>query len=128
MRTRFAALALIALAGCDAGTEPSAPVRPIKVTGDQDYQAQLKALSPTNRDLALRRAIQDTGNQCKRIDGAVQAGTFKVFETWTVRCSDSGDWMVFVAATGDVQVRACRETAELQLPACATDRIAEAAR
>ncbi|SMF61752.1 hypothetical protein [Allosphingosinicella indica] len=121
--------AAIALTGCDSGAQQQqpAPARPIKVTGDKDYQAELKSLTETNRNLTLLRAVQDTGNACRRVEGSVETGTYKNFDAWTVRCTGTGDWLVFLAATGDVQVRACKETAELKLPACASDRIPEKA-
>ena len=37
---------------------------------------------------------------------------------WTVRCTDTGDWAVFIAPNGDVQPRRCADEAELKLPAC----------
>ena len=112
----FAAAALM-LAGCDGGADP-APTRPIKVTGAVDYQARMAGLSDTSRRLALRRAIQDSGNRCKRVDADVMQGAYKAMDMWLVRCSDTGEWVVFLAGAGDVQVRSCRDIAALGMPAC----------
>jgi hypothetical protein len=37
---------------------------------------------------------------------------------WTLRCTDTGDWAVFIAPNGDVQSRKCADLAELKLPVC----------
>jgi hypothetical protein len=37
---------------------------------------------------------------------------------WTARCTDSGEWAVFIAPVGTVQVRRCANVVSLKLPAC----------
>src|SRR3546814_15644817 len=71
-----------------------------------------------NRGLALRRAIQDSGERCKRVDSSGYQQDYRNLSMWTARCSDSGDWALFVAPTGDVQVRRCEDAASLELPTC----------
>jgi hypothetical protein len=124
---RFAGLVLagaaLALAGCDNGA-PSPNMKKI-VVGDSAYVNKLRTLSQQNRDLALRRAIQDDGQQCKRIRSSREIGDFKGMSMWTARCEGGIgkvkrdlDWAIFIAPTGDVQVRSCSHVAQLGLPAC----------
>jgi hypothetical protein len=37
---------------------------------------------------------------------------------WTARCTDSGEWAIFIAPVGTVQVRRCGNLASINLPAC----------
>ena len=108
---------MLALAGCDGGGEPT-PTKSIDVVGDTPYIEQLKALSDLNRGLALRRAIQDSGERCKRVEISGYQQDYRNLSMWTARCSDSGDWALFIAPNGDVQVRSCDDAATLDLPAC----------
>ena len=111
------ALCIAAAAACDAGapSERSAP-RSVKVTSE--YIERLKGLSDLNRGLALRRAIQDAGNRCKKVDASAFQEDYMNLSLWTARCSDSGDWALFIAPNGDVQVRKCSDARQLGLPQC----------
>ncbi|MDT9599251.1 hypothetical protein [Sphingosinicella rhizophila] len=112
-------LMLLALGACgDTGADGDGNTIPIRVTGDSDYEARLQGLSELNRGLALRRAIQDSGAACKRVDLAGRQEAYKNMSMWTARCSDSGDWALFIAPNGDVQVRKCSDADQLGLPAC----------
>ena len=120
LATTLGAAAMLLLAGCDGGSG-TAPSQNIEVTGDAPYVEQLKALSEMNRGLALRRAIQDSGGRCKRVDDSRYQQDHRNLSMWTARCSDTGDWALFIAPNGDVQVRACKDAAALDLPACRFD-------
>jgi hypothetical protein len=79
---------------------------------------QLKGMSPLYRDLGLYRAVRDSGQRCKKaVNGAYQQ-EYRNLAMWTVHCTDSGDWALFIAPNGDVQARRCADLAELKLPAC----------
>ncbi|HEY9553816.1 hypothetical protein [Allosphingosinicella sp.] len=108
---------MLVLAGCDGAGETGAR-KTIEVTGEAPYVEQLKALGEMNRGLALRRAIQDSGERCKRVDSSGYQQDYRNLSMWTARCSDSGDWALFVAPNGDVQVRRCEDAASLELPTC----------
>lgn len=108
---------MLALTACDGGGEPAATTN-IEVTGSTPYVEQLKALSDPNRGLALRRAIQDSGERCKKVETSGYQQDYRNLSMWTARCSDSGDWALFIAPNGDVQVRDCDDAASLELPAC----------
>lgn len=120
MRGLVLGTALLALAACDGGGDTTA-TRNIAVTGATPYVEQLKALGEANRGLALRRAIQDSGERCKRVDASGYQQDYQNLSMWTARCSDTGDWALFIAPNGDVQVRDCGDAASLELPACRFD-------
>lgn len=114
MRAIGGAALLALLAGC--GDEPR-KVTSIEV-GDGAYVEKLRALSPQFQDLALRRAIQDAGKSCRRIEASAEQGPHENLSMWTARCEGGTQWAIFIAATGDVQVRDCAEAEQLGLPAC----------
>ena len=111
------ALTLLSLAACD-GDRGSAPQNVTRIKAKSAYVEKLRALSPQNRDLALRRAIQDSGQSCKRITGSEETGAYKNMATWTARCEGGRDWAIFIAPNGDAQVRSCKHVQQLGLPGC----------
>lgn len=122
----FVTLIALALAGCGESSEPT-KVKSIQVGTANPYHEQMLGLSEMNRGLALRRAVQDSGKRCKRVDAAAFQGEYKSLKLWTLRCSDSGDWAVFLASTGDVQVRACKDMIQLDLPPCVVGTLEKSA-
>jgi hypothetical protein len=111
------ALPFLLLAACDGGNGPATTnVTSVKVANP--YVEQLHALTEMNRGLALRRAIQDAGNRCKKVDASGFQQDYKNLSMWTARCSDSGEWALFIAPNADVQVRACDTASRLGLPEC----------
>jgi hypothetical protein len=116
-----AALLLFALAGCDKGAD--APRNVTRITVDESaYVGRLRAMTQQNRDIALRRAIHDSAQKCKRIDRSRELGTYKNMSMWTAHCDSGEDWAIFIAPAGDVQVRSCGHVAQLGLPTCATGK------
>jgi hypothetical protein len=114
-RSGAVALLLTMLAGCDGGSQPAA-TRTVKPSSE--YVDRLKGLSELNRGLALRRAIQDTGGTCKKVDQGRFQEDYQNLSMWVARCSDGNDWAIFIAPNGDVQVRDCKQARTLGLPAC----------
>lgn len=108
--------ALLALGACDGGD--SQPKKVTSIKAESGYAEKLRALSPQNRDLALRRAIQDSGESCSRITGSEETGTHENMTTWTAHCEGGRDWAIFIGPNGDAQVRSCEHVGELGLPAC----------
>jgi hypothetical protein len=121
MMRRFATAILpllLVLAGCgDDGDAPERNVTKIVVAKGNPYHQRLLALSDTNRKLALRRAVQDDGGDCRTIRDSAYQQDHEGMAMWIARCG-GGDWAVFVAPSGFVQVRACKDAAELGLPEC----------
>jgi hypothetical protein len=109
------AAAVLALAGCEDGApEPQrTPVKAANPTSDG-----LKKLDELYRFLGLRRAIVDSGQRCKKVDRGHYQEEYKNLAMWTAHCTDTGDWAVFIAPSGDVQVRRCGNVERLGLPLC----------
>ena len=107
----FAAL----LAGCEDG----APERNVtQVVAANPHSDQLKALSEPTRHLGLYRALRDNGQRCKRVDRGEYQQQYKTMAMWTAHCTDTGDYALYIAPNGDVQISACKDARELGLPEC----------
>lgn len=112
----IAAAGLALLAGCDSG--PPTKTKSIKVAATNPFHDRLMAATELNRSLALRRAVQDSGERCKRIERSGFQGDHQALKMWRASCSDGGDYAVFIGSTGDVQVRKCADAKTLGLPEC----------
>ncbi len=110
----MAACAML-LAGCEDG-KPEQGVT--KVVAANPMSDQLKILSEPTRNLGLYRAIRDNGRRCKRVDRGQYQQQYKSMAMWTAHCTDTGDYSLYIAPNGDVQVRACKDARELGLPEC----------
>ena len=108
---------MLMLGACDGGAEQGGGNR-TKMVAANPFVDQLKALSKPNQGLALRRAIQDSRQRCKKVDHSGYQEDYKNMSMWVARCSDSGDWALFIAPNADVQVRSCADVKTLGLPQC----------
>jgi hypothetical protein len=111
-------LALILMLGACDGGSGNGGGETKKVVAANPFVDQLKGLSPLNQGLALRRAIQDSKQRCKKVDQSGYQQDYKNMSMWVARCSDSGDWALFIAPNADVQVRSCKDVKTLDLPEC----------
>lgn len=119
MKARLAMMFALALTACEDG----APEQNVtQVVAANPMSDQLRKLSEPMRYLGLYRAVRDNGQRCKRVDRGDYQQQYKSMAMWSVHCSDSGDWAVYIAPNGDVQVSPCKDAKELALPEC---RIAE---
>jgi hypothetical protein len=118
MKRLICALVFLGLASCGEGGDAGAPQKVTSIKAQSAYVEKLRALSPQHRDLALRRAIQDSGQSCKRITSSQETGTYKNMASWTAHCEGGRDWAIFIAPNGDAQVRSCKHVEQLGLPAC----------
>lgn len=109
------ACASLALTACEDGAPEQNVTR---VKAQNPFSDQLKGMSELYRYLGLRRAIMDSGQRCKRVEAGAYQQDYKSMAMWTAHCTDSGDWAIFIAPTGDVQARRCAESAQLKLPEC----------
>jgi hypothetical protein len=105
----------LALAACEDGA-PEQNRTVMRVANP--HSDQLKGMTPLYRNLGLRRAILDSNQRCKNVVAAAYQEDHKNMAMWTARCSDTGEFAIFIAGTGDVQVRQCRHAETLGLPAC----------
>ena len=110
---------LCAFTGCDGGSDSSQkPVTKIVVAKDNAWQKKMLAQNETNRMLALRRAVQDDGGSCNKITGSRYQQDYQGMAMWVAYCS-SGPQAVYLAPSGEVQVRPCKDATALGLPECA---------
>lgn len=114
---RITALALcVMMAACGRESTPEAPRKEIRVrSAGQD---QLLKLDDFNRAIALKRAIIASGSKCKRLTASGFVGEYKNLDMWTARCEPERDWAIFIGPDDSVQVRLCRDTEKVGLPAC----------
>ena len=117
MRAQLLTALTIALLGaaCDS-PEPAQPRKSIQVRSEQ--QEGLHKLSEPYRHVALRRAIYDAGRTCKTVTKSGYVQEYGNLSMWTASCDGGRSWAIFVGPDGSVQVRDCRETEKLKLPAC----------
>lgn len=113
----LAGAALLAACGSGEGGDAQAH-RTAKITASSAYIDQLRALSEANRGLALRRAVQDSRQSCKKAETSGYQQDYKNMSMWSLRCTDGRSYALFIAPNGDVQVRRCEHLAQLGLPAC----------
>ena len=123
MRVTIPALLTVTalLGACDKQAPPPAkPAETIRVRSES--QKALSAANDLNRAIALKRAITATGSSCKRVTTTGFVGTYKNMDYWTASCVDTFDrareWAIFVGADDSVQVRLCKDTKAVGLPAC----------
>jgi hypothetical protein len=109
------AACLVLLAGCEDGS-PEQDVT--HVAAANPHSDQLKALSEPTRFLGLYRALRDNNRRCKRVDRGQYQQEYKTMAMWTAHCTDTGDYALYIAPNGDVQVSPCKDARELGLPEC----------
>ena len=121
MRRSIALLMLILpLAACDQGSSAPPPKQPITVRSEgQDRMHQLNEL---NRAITLKRALYDSGAECRRVTQSGYVGEYENTSQWTATCEDkfkrTRDWALFIGADESVQVRLCEDVVKAGLPAC----------
>lgn len=79
---------------------------------------RLKGLSPLNQRVGLLRAIQQSGIRCPGVLTLAYQQQYQNLAMWVALCGNGRHYAVFIAPTEDLQVRDCREHAQLRLPAC----------
>ena len=109
----------LTLAACD-DSQPTQPRQPIVVRSEA--QDQLHQLDDMNRDIALKRAILESGFRCKRVTGSGYVQEYRNLSMWTARCDDGRDWAIFAGPDGSAQVRLCKDVVEQGLPACVINK------
>ena len=110
------ALTIALMSGACDSPEPAQPRKSIQVRSEQ--QEGLHKLSEPYRHVALRRAIYDAGRTCKTVTKSGYVQEYGNLSMWTATCDSGRSWAIFVGPDGSVQVRDCRETEQLKLPAC----------
>lgn len=113
-------LAFLPAAACDQ-SPTTQPAQPIVVRSEG--QDRLHQLNDLNRAIALKRAIYDSGSECRRVTKSGYVGEYENTSYWTATCEDrfgrTRDWALFVGPDESVQVRLCQDVVKAGLPACA---------
>ena len=99
--TIIAAVALV-LAGCE-GSAPETENRAEPV-GPEAVQNQLVAMPEGQRNAVFIRALQDSGEECVRVESSEPAGEHQGFPVWTAHCSDGGNWTIVITNDGTAVV------------------------
>lgn len=110
------AAAILALAGCGDSTPAANGQEAIRIANPGSDR--LKAARPIDQRIALMRAIRDSGKRCRRVDALGYQQDYRQLAMWVALCDDGRHWAVFIAPNEDIQVRDCREHAQLDLPVC----------
>lgn len=117
LKIAIALTTLTLLGACDSAEAPLENKARAATTIRNEYHERMTALSELQRGAALRRAIRSSGESCDRVEASAFQSDHENLKMWTAKCQNS-TYAVFLAATGDVQVRPCSQSAELKLPAC----------
>jgi len=117
MRTpALAAFAVsLAVSGC-GDTGQNSQAKPIKI--HTEVQEQLHRATGYNRAIGLKRALYDSGYECKRVTKTGFVGEYKNMDIWKTSCADGRDWAVFIGPDGSAQIRDCKDVAAVGLPEC----------
>ena len=111
--------ALLALTACDnsPATQPSQPI-----VVRSEGQDKLHQLDDMNRAIALKRAIHETGSDCRQVTQSGYVGEYENTSYWTATCQDKygrkRDWALFVGPDESVQVRLCEDVVKAGLQPC----------
>jgi hypothetical protein len=111
---------LLPLAACDQGSAPPPPRKEITVRSEG--QNRMHQLNDLNRAIALKRALHDSGADCRLVTKSGYVGEYENSSQWTATCEDrfkrTRDWALFISADESVQVRLCTDVVKAGLPAC----------
>ena len=120
MRRSIILLMLLPLTACDQGS--SAPPPKQQITVRSDGQDRMHQLNDLNRAIALKRALYDSGAECRRVTQSGYVGEYENTSQWTATCEDkfkrTRDWALFIGPDESVQVRLCEDVVKAGLPAC----------
>lgn len=112
-------LLILALSSCDdnPATQPSQPI-----VVRSEGQDRLHQLDDLNRAIALKRAIYESGSDCRRVTQSGYVGEYENTSYWTATCEDqygrTRDWALFVGPDESVQVRLCEDVVKAGLQPC----------
>ena len=112
-------LLLAAATACEdnPATQPSQPI-----VVRSEGQDRLHQLDDLNRAIALKRAIYESGSECRRVTESGYVGEYENTSYWMATCEDrygrTRDWALFVGPDESVQVRLCEDVAKAGLQPC----------
>jgi hypothetical protein len=110
-------LAAVTACGDNPATQPSQPI-----VVRSEGQDRLHQLDDLNRAIALKRAIYESGSECRRVTESGYVGEYENTSYWMATCEDrhgrTRDWALFVGPDESVQVRLCEDVAKAGLQPC----------
>jgi hypothetical protein len=116
---------LLGLAACGSETQPRDAEPKIAVrSADQD---RLHELAEPDLEIALKRAILQSGYKCQRVETAGFVAKHQNLDMWTATCSEGRRWAVFAGPDGSAQVRDCVDVPRFGLPECRVSKPPRAA-
>ena len=117
--TLITAATLLAACGAEEGNRATSPaLNEPQIAVRSAEQDQLHQLDEMNRNIGLKRAIQDSGLRCRRVTGSGYVQEHNKLSMWTASCDDGRSWGIFVGPDGSAQVRPCPDMTNLGLPEC----------
>ena len=99
MRSLIACSLILSLAACGSSettNQPAAAQPRIQVRSAE--QDALHNLSDMDRDIGLKRAIQDSGMPCRRVTKSGYVQEYNSLSMWTASCADKRDWAIFASS------------------------------
>jgi hypothetical protein len=102
MSRTCAAAAIFALAACNSGSPPAAPVNQADSAAASGNQ--IAALPEGSRNGVFIRAIRDANQDCQHVDSSQAAGTQQGFPVWTAHCSDGASYTIVLTGNGGATV------------------------
>lgn len=115
---KLAAALSIALLAAAPGLTQDAPLA--KQPKASDFTRRMFELRPIQRAAAIRGAIAENDQWCKRVLKLGYQGPYKNLEMWVAQCGPKPivDYGVFIGPDGSVQVSTCADLIKVRWPAC----------
>lgn len=117
MRLIVTSLLFMGLAAC-GDQQPQQQQGNGQIAVRSPEQDRLHQLDTLGRDIGLKRAIQDSGMNCRRVIRSGYVQEYQTLSMWTAECSGNINWAIFVGPDGSAQVRPCADMAKFNLPEC----------
>lgn len=76
----------------------------------------LERMAPAERSHAFSGLMKDAGEECAAVSRFYFRGDIGLNAAWNIRCTDTGDWMVLIAANGWTRVAGCAKLNEAGTP------------
>jgi len=105
-------LAVLATTACNS--PQTAPEQPPQ----EQFIQKVRGLREPARNLAFRNAIRDSNLRCERVARSAYQEKVKGTAMWVARCTDTGDYAIFVNNSGYAQVARCEDLTGGIVPRC----------
>lgn len=71
------------------------------------YSNAIEVRDATGRSQSFAMLMHDAGQVCARTTRSLFRGDIGTNAAWSIRCGDTGDWMILIAGTGATRVAQC---------------------